>query len=626
MMLTKTVSFSEKGQDDDLKSPSSPTSNAMSIIRESKYSPKSSGSNISKARVDPSNISKSSTIDTQQFTSLDVSTSTLTERNLFGTSFGVSLSYGESWDGEKFSHTDNSDTSSPSATKTNDIPEVIDECLYDEAATGLYKTIEDKQWEETRRILRMEESLPLKGGMRSPQSATWIIRKEADGTTRWRLLPIHAAILFRAPLDVIKSIIRAYPDGAKCKDDQGMLPIHLAFRNDGEDDVMEELLRAYPPAIYIEDSKGRTPIECVKQPQDRAPQDDGVVGFISFMSSPTQSKVEQVSNSWKRAKLMSTYAAIIMASERGRLVRMANAAYAERINDIQSKALKDYQLKLRAKTDEVCELRYTLKEIENKNCTLEEFEKLTVLNVKAKKCIKTLQAQLKEENTVRLKEQEKHDELMVEKQNLDQRLHDYEKLVEELKDKNLKMGALQEAIVKFETANPEFKVSDKDEDKDNVISQFKVESYVNETRAERDALSQEVAILKSKIRSLVEEQAKIFETVLKCEQTATNATLVRETTLTTLLDQERDVENVLKIERKKMWKALFDQEKELETLGNSNDDQQQNDSAQSTSSLSENSAPGSVSSLLKELKLKEKTPKKSPGNIIRRVPPRPSIL
>lgn len=46
-----------------------------------------------------------------------------------------------------------------------------------------------------------------------PEEATyWISRREADGKLRWRLLPIHGAIIFCAPDTTVKSLIDAFPD------------------------------------------------------------------------------------------------------------------------------------------------------------------------------------------------------------------------------------------------------------------------------------------------------------------------------------------------------------------------------------------------------------------------------
>src|SRR3569832_2325627 len=64
-----------------------------------------------------------------------------------------------------------------------------------------------------------------------PDEATyWVSRKEVDGKLRWRLLPIHGAIIFCAPDTMIRTLLETYPEAVSAKDDQGMLPLHLSYR------------------------------------------------------------------------------------------------------------------------------------------------------------------------------------------------------------------------------------------------------------------------------------------------------------------------------------------------------------------------------------------------------------
>ncbi|KAL3913532.1 MAG: hypothetical protein SGARI_000610, partial [Bacillariaceae sp.] len=83
-----------------------------------------------------------------------------------------------------------------------------------------------------------------------------------NGKLRWRLLPLHAAVIFGSPLKLIELLLADFPPATQSKDDQGMLPLHLAFRNEASWEVVEELLTAYPAAVYVSDRKGRTPLQC----------------------------------------------------------------------------------------------------------------------------------------------------------------------------------------------------------------------------------------------------------------------------------------------------------------------------------------------------------------------------
>jgi ankyrin repeat protein len=127
---------------------------------------------------------------------------------------------------------------------------------YDLGPTQLYTHIENKQWESA-----IERSRTNPAEVR-----TWISRREPDDRNRirWRLLPLHATCVFRAPLSLIEALIAVYPDAPGMVDDQGMLPIHLACRNGASRGVVMTLLNANPRSINVKDKKGRTPLNLVE--------------------------------------------------------------------------------------------------------------------------------------------------------------------------------------------------------------------------------------------------------------------------------------------------------------------------------------------------------------------------
>jgi len=137
-------------------------------------------------------------------------------------------------------------------SSNNTLASTVLECDYDtpSSISRLYKAIENKDWSA---VINTAESNP-------EQAATWVSRKESSGKLRWRLLPLHAAIIFKSPEKVIEHLLSSYPLGAQCKDDQGMLPIHLAFRNGSSEGVVNLLLVAYPQSIHVKDRKGRIPL------------------------------------------------------------------------------------------------------------------------------------------------------------------------------------------------------------------------------------------------------------------------------------------------------------------------------------------------------------------------------
>ncbi|KAL9179881.1 hypothetical protein ACHAXT_007851 [Thalassiosira profunda] len=123
------------------------------------------------------------------------------------------------------------------------------ECDYDADPAELYLLVQHKKWPAA---IQRALNYPA-------EAATWVSRREADGTTlRWRMLPLHAAVVFQSPRNVIAALLSAYSEGAKCRDDQGKLPIHLCFRKDTEEEILSLLLQAYPEGIDEVDDKGRT--------------------------------------------------------------------------------------------------------------------------------------------------------------------------------------------------------------------------------------------------------------------------------------------------------------------------------------------------------------------------------
>jgi hypothetical protein len=119
---------------------------------------------------------------------------------------------------------------------------------------------------------------------------TWVVRRD-KGTNdiRWKLLPIHAAVIFQSPKHVVETLLEKHPTAIQRKDDQGMIPLHLAFRHKkADEDLLQLLLVHHPKGIHKEDSRGRTPLELGR---------DGVFS-AQFMSLYTSTCVSLSSHSF----------------------------------------------------------------------------------------------------------------------------------------------------------------------------------------------------------------------------------------------------------------------------------------------------------------------------------------
>ena len=122
---------------------------------------------------------------------------------------------------------------------------------YNKDPTELYLMLQRKEWQQAVELVEQN----------AQQAATWVSRKESNGELLWRLLPIHAAVIFSAPESVVEALLNAFPDGAQHKEDQGMLPLHLAFRMGTKESIVSLLLNAFPDSVNVTDRKGRTALE-----------------------------------------------------------------------------------------------------------------------------------------------------------------------------------------------------------------------------------------------------------------------------------------------------------------------------------------------------------------------------
>jgi len=137
------------------------------------------------------------------------------------------------------------------------------ECDYDINPSELYQAIEACQWDHIRNFSKTSYyDEEMKKASFKEQANTWVVRKEIGGKLRWRMLPLHAVMIFKCPYDVVEAIFLAAPNCVQSKDDRGMLPLHLAFRHAALDDVINLLITSCTSTIKVKDRKGRIPLEC----------------------------------------------------------------------------------------------------------------------------------------------------------------------------------------------------------------------------------------------------------------------------------------------------------------------------------------------------------------------------
>jgi len=124
-------------------------------------------------------------------------------------------------------------------------------CLAPFKAKKLRRYIQNEQW--TSACERCESH---------PEEATvWTAQQGFyEGKMNTQVLPIHLACCARAPLEVFKSLIKAYPEGVKSREARfRRLPLHLACIFGTSADVIKMLL-FYGLGADDTDMAGRTPL------------------------------------------------------------------------------------------------------------------------------------------------------------------------------------------------------------------------------------------------------------------------------------------------------------------------------------------------------------------------------
>ncbi len=69
---------------------------------------------------------------------------------------------------------------------------------------------------------------------------------------------MHIAVGKDASVEVVKLLIRKYPDAVKEKDENGNLPLHFAVAKNGASDVevLQVLIKEYPEAVKEKNKYG----------------------------------------------------------------------------------------------------------------------------------------------------------------------------------------------------------------------------------------------------------------------------------------------------------------------------------------------------------------------------------
>lgn len=230
------------------------------------------------------------------------------------------------------------------------------ECDYDEGATVLYRSITERRWVDAFSLLVKEEEVGSKNFFTSLftgisnenddpnlpqckiQAMTWVIRKNEDGSIKWRQTPLHAAVNFNAPMKLLSKLLRIHPDAVRLRDDRGNLPLHLAFRNGLQEEKIALLAELFPDGVNAKNNRGKTPLEC---------DGDGKRGILTVVLKATEAEKEKADQEMERreAKLRRERDAEIDKIRdqcEGEIVKLRDE-FRSRVAEIRSSASKNSQ-------------------------------------------------------------------------------------------------------------------------------------------------------------------------------------------------------------------------------------------------------------------------------------------
>ena len=139
------------------------------------------------------------------------------------------------------------------ASSTNNSAGSTNEVDY-EHRTILFRLILKKDW---RAVVQRAAEYP-------HEASTWIVTKGFNGNLRF--LPLHKACVLAPPEGVVDALLDAYPEGARCTDQDGWIPLHCACFYGSSEEVVRARLRAFPKGAQSVDDEGRISLHysCLK--------------------------------------------------------------------------------------------------------------------------------------------------------------------------------------------------------------------------------------------------------------------------------------------------------------------------------------------------------------------------
>lgn len=174
------------------------------------------------------------------------------------------------------------------------------QCLYDKNCTELFKAIERGEWVGIMEFLDTGDwpGISLVPDF-SPQeqAMTVVVRADASGDVHWSRLPLHQALLARAPMGAIRRLVEIYPQGVFWTDHVGNLALHIALIANVPEKIVVYLLAQCPQAVNRKNRNGLTPIDCAERATSEGSKARGkMLKIFSHFTTTTKMQVAQKSS------------------------------------------------------------------------------------------------------------------------------------------------------------------------------------------------------------------------------------------------------------------------------------------------------------------------------------------
>ena len=138
---------------------------------------------------------------------------------------------------------------------------------YDASPTDLFQALEARQFSYADEMFKQVYK------QFNKDCKTWVVARglTKNAQLRFRALPLHAALVFGAPDDMVMKILNSYPNAARGRDVKGRLPIHLAFEHNASAAVVAAIIEVFPRGFFASDKKDKTPLDYVNDNMKHGP-------------------------------------------------------------------------------------------------------------------------------------------------------------------------------------------------------------------------------------------------------------------------------------------------------------------------------------------------------------------